>query len=219
MKQTRMDDRGKKNSVIGTILVTIAVFCLYFISCSSDDDDQMPSYYIDLVEANTNHDTLVTVIKLDNGKTYDVYQSIVAATPDTTYRCLCTYELDSNRITLYRLEHVYSSYPRKASEFKSCPTDPVKFVSSWRSGGYLNLQIGVMTTDAEQHPFAFCEDSITEKGTSKTVYFTLLHQRPNRDNESYTKTMFLSIPLSKYTDCDSFAIHVQTYEGLRQVVR
>lgn len=219
MKHTRMDNRSNNNGVIGMILVTLVGLCLYFISCNSDDDYQVPSYFIDLVEANTNHDTLVTVIKMDNGKTYDVHQSIVAAAPDTTYRCLCTYALDSNQITLYRLEHVYSSYPRKADGFKSHPTDPVKFISSWKSGGYLNLQIGVMTTDAEQHPFGFCEDSITDRGMYKTVYFTLLHQRPNRDNESYTKTMFLSIPLSNYADCDSFAIRVQTYDGMQQVVR
>ena len=219
MKQTKMEHRSNSSRMMGMVLVMLLALCLFVISCNSDDEDQMPSYFMDLVEAKTNHDTLVTEIKMDNGAMYDVHQTIKASTPDTTYRCLCMYAFNDNQIALYSLEPVFSAYPRKASEFKSHATDAVKFISSWRSGGYLNLQIGVMTTDAERHAFAFREDTILDKGTSKTVYFTLLHKRPENDNESYTKTMFLSLPLSAYTDCDSFAISVQTYEGMRQIVR
>ena len=217
--KTRTDNKGKCYRVMGALLITLFGLCVCVTSCNSDDDDKVPSYFIDLVEADTNTDSLVSLIRLDNGKTYQVSQSIKAPVPDTTYRCLCTYELDSNKILAYGLEHVFSSKPRKVAAFDTLITDPVKFISSWKSGGYLNLQIGVMTTDADYHQFAFCEDTIADNGTYKTACFTLVHKRPKKDNESYTKTMFLCIPISSYTDCDSFAVRVNTYEGLRQIVR
>ena len=210
----RTDNSAKSFSVMGFLLITLFGVCLFVTSCSSDDV-HIPSYYVDLVEADTNLDSLVTVIRKDNGTSFNVTQEIKASVPDTTFRCLCTYSVEDDQLTVYSLSHIFSSRPRKAEAFDSLITDPVKFISCWRSGGYLNIQIGVMTTDAEYHRFAFCEDSIADK----TVFFTLLHQRPKKDNESYTKEMFLSIPIVSYTDCDSFAISVQTYEGLRQVVR
>lgn len=218
MKKTRTDYTMKSLSVMGSFLIALIGLCLFFVSCSSDDT-QVPSYYINLVEADTNHDTLVTVIRTDNGTTYNVTQEIKATIPDTTYRCMCSYAVEDEQFTVYSLSHIFSARPHKAEDFDTLITDPVKFISSWRSGGYLNIQIGVMTTDADYHRFAFCEDSIGDKGAYKTVYFTLLHQRPNKDAESYTEEMFLSIPISSYTDCDSFAISMQTYDGLRQVVR
>ena len=218
MKKTRTGYTMKSLSVMGSFLIALIGLCLFFVSCSSDDA-QVPSYYVNLVEADTNQDTLVTVIRMDNGTTYNVTQSIKAATPDTTYRCMCTYAVEDEQLTVYSLSHIFSARPYKAADLDTLITDPVKFISSWRSGGYLNMQRGVMTTDADYHKFAFCEDSIGDKGTYKIAYFTLLHQRPKKDAESYTDNMFLSIPISSYTDCDSFALSVQTYEGLRQVVR
>ena len=219
MKTMIKNYRNKRYRVLCSLLITLAGFCLAVTSCSSDDEAHMPNYIVDLVEIDTNKDTLVTVIRTDNGTTYNVTQTIVASTPDTTYRCFCSYAVSDKQLTIYSLSLIFSEFPIKAEEFKLRPTDPVKFVSCWKSGRYLNLKIGVKTTDTDYHKYAFSEDSIITKGTSKTVFFTLLHQRPDNDNESYTKDTYLSIPISSYTDCDSFAISVNTYEGLRQVIR
>lgn len=219
MKTMIKNCKNKHYCIVCSLLITLAGLCLAATSCSSDDDVQVPNYIVELVEIDTNKDTLVTVIRTDNGTTYNVTQTIVATVPDTTYRCLCSYAFTDKQLTIYSLSVIFSEIPMKAELFKVRPTDPVKFVSCWKSGRYLNLQIGIKTTDADYHKYAFSEDSIVTKGTSKTVFFTLLHQRPVDDDESYTKDTYLSIPISSYTDCDSFAISVNTYEGLRQVIR
>ena len=61
----RTDNSAKSFSVMGFLLITLFGVCLFVTSCSSEDV-QIPSYYVDLVEADTNLDSLVTVIRKDN---------------------------------------------------------------------------------------------------------------------------------------------------------
>ena len=56
--------------VASTILFVLMLFCWF--GCSTDEDDAVPAYKIDLVEANTDHDGNVSDIRFDNGKTYTV---------------------------------------------------------------------------------------------------------------------------------------------------
>lgn len=203
--------------VASTILFVLMLFCWF--GCSTDEDDAVPAYKIDLVEANTDHDGNVSVIRFDNGKTYTVDQTIAAETADTTYRCMCTYMINANqKISVYGLTHIFSANPRQKADFKAVAFDPVNLTSCWKSGGYLNLHIGLLTTDVGSHRFGFCEDSVVNRSGCQMLYLTLMHGRPEEDAESYTKEIFMSIPLRQYT-CDSVCIRVQTYEGWKQVVR
>ena len=195
--------------------IIFALMLLCLCGCSKDEDDSMPAYKIDLAEIDTDHDGLVTVVRFDNGVTYTVGQKITAETADTTYRCMCTYFVDANqKLSVYGLTHVFSPNPRPRAEFKTFAYDPVNLTSSWKSGGYLNLRIGLLTTDEGSHSFGFCEDSVV----NRKVYITLMHGRPEEDAESYTKDLFLSIPLKQY-DCDSVFVRVPTYEGWQQIGR
>jgi len=198
-----------------TSAIFFALMLLCLCGCSKDEDDSMPAYKMELAEIDTDHEGRVTVVRFDNGATYTIEQKITAETADTTYRCMCTYIVDANqKLSVYGLTHVFSANPRQRADFKTFAYDPVKLTSSWKSGGYLNLRIGLLTTDEGSHRFGFCEDSVV----NRKVYITLLHARPEKDAESYTKDMFLSIPLKQY-DCDSVIVRVSTYEGWQQVVR
>lgn len=200
-------------------LVLLAVVTL-ISACDKDDDTRVPSYITELVEARTGHDANVMIITLDNGQTYPVTNPIKASTADTTYRCLVNYTLLNNEATIYGLKHIFSALPRPSEVFKSCPADPVKFISSWLSGRYMNIKIGLMTSGKGTHRFAFAEDSIvTNSEGQEHIYVTLLHQRPEIDDESYTEEMFLSMPLYDYRNPTHVTITLPTYEGMVTVER
>lgn len=201
-----------------SIMVAVLAMCLCG-GCSKEEDSAVPAFKMDLVEADTDHEGKVSIIRLDNGTTYNVDQEISTETSDTTYRCMCTYAVDEHqKLHVYGLNHIFSPQPRPKDSFKSVAYDPVDLTSCWKSGGYLNLRIGLRTTDNGAHRFGFCEDSVVMQGGYQKVYFTLLHGRSEEDAESYTENVFMSIPLSQYA-CDSVCLRVQTYEGWREVVR
>ena len=74
----------------------------------------------------------------------------------------------------------------------------------WRSGGYLNLHLGLMTTGVGTHQYAFCQDSVG--------HYSLLHLRPSNDQESYTNDVYMSMPVPE--DVDSLTFSVYTYDGI-----
>lgn len=201
-----------------TILATLFVSMVCLVSCD-DDEHSQPSYIKSLVEVNTDASSNVKSIRTDDGTTYSVHQAISADKADTTYRCLATYTLSTSGITLYSTSPVFSAHPKPTSKYQSTPLDPVKFVSAWRSDRYVNLRIDILTTGVDNHAYGFAHDSTTIAADGKqTACFTLLHQRPKTDAESYTENVFLSMPLSHYSECDSFAINIMTYEGEKRII-
>ena len=195
------------------------VACVLMIACE-DDDVHYPAYVTDLIEAYTNSDGMVSNIRLDNGRTFRVSQSIKANAADSTLRCLSTYVENGEDVRLYSITHIFSAHPVKWTEVKERHDDPVKFVSAWRSDRYVNLRIGVMTTKQSGHSFAFCEDSVTTDHDGKTkAYITLLHRQPDDDAESFTEEHFLSIPRAHYEECDSFVVSMTTYDGKITIVK
>ena len=216
MKSTKTTYEQAKSPMKSTkkVFFLFAAIVLVVLAACSDKQDYIPSYAVDLVEVNTNSQSKIDNVRLDDGQVYSVHQSISASTPDTTLRCLVTYSVADANMTIYSAKEVFSKHPLPATLFKSRPTDPVRFISCWRSDRYLNIKIGVLTTGVGTHQFHFAEDSISQNAAGKrTAHFTLLHRRPDDDAESYTDERFLSVPLANYSRCDSFAITINTYDG------
>ena len=191
---------------------------LLILACGDDDSgDKFPSLQTEFVEANTGADKRIHSITTDNGLNYILTNSIMTDVADTTFRCVCNFELQDNetRATVYDIKHIYSFPPIPASQFKSLDRDPVKVQSLWHSGKYVNIILGVMTSGNGTHACAFCEDSITTSSDgTKTVHISLLHKRPDNDIEAYTQKVYLSIPVSHYADsCNAISLSIPTYEG------
>ncbi len=212
-------------------LAPLLTVLLALLSCS-DDNSPAPSVTFDFVEAVTGSDGCVFRIVTDRNETYSTDRLIEAGVKDTTYRCIASYSVSSDAAatsnsniaatsngnptaTVYNIEHIYSALPAPPEKFTSQPTDPVKLQSWWQGGKYVNAIVGILTTGQGNHGFAFCEDSPTQNADGTvTANVRLLHQRPLIDPESYTETVYLSIPIEKYrTDCDSVAFTLNTYEG------
>ena len=198
--------------------ILCVAFVVGLVACSDDHDgDYIPSYVTDFLVASTDADGKVVSVLLDDGTTYNVAsQGFTSDGKDTLFRCKATYTHEANKdLQLYNLAQVYSQRPYPASSFywvvngeiyrdvSLLPRDPMKVVSMWRSGGYLNMHLGVMTIDNGYHQYFFCEDSVG--------HFSLLHQRPASDGSAYTKDVYLSMPIPK--GLDSLTFSVTTYDG------
>lgn len=183
-----------------------------FVSCFDDDGTDYPSLITDLVVAETNSSGKLAKITLDNGKSYDIGSvEVNFGVADTLYRCIASYALTETSMKLYSVANIYSHKPVPLAKFleeygeDNLPRDPVNLISMWKSGGYINIQIGVLTSGSKYHAYAFCEE---EKGK-----YSLLHQRPLNDAESYTDVVFLSMPIPEGLQTITFSVN--TYEGVR----
>lgn len=194
--------------LLSCIIASVAV-C--FVSCL-DDKQSFPSIKTDFLVVETNSSGMLSKVRLDDGLSYDVTaQEIKFGVPDTLLRCVASYALTEQNIQLYSISHIFSSNPVPLEKFledgryteENLPRDPVNVISMWRSGGYINMQLGVLTTSVASHLYAFCKD-----GEGR---YSLLHQRPANDMESYTQAVFLSMPVPE--GVESLTFSVNTYEG------
>lgn len=188
--------------------VMLLAFC--FAGCDDDSDgDYYPSLLTDFVTAETDNKGIVSKVTFDDGAMYNVTkQSISSDMPDTTLRCLAIYTKEGAVYDFYQLKLVFSDEARPADQFKDRSAAPVKMVSQWKSGKYVNMHLGLMTTGNGKHGYGFCIDSVV----SKTTYVSLLHKRPEGDAESYTQDIYMSLPLTMATDSVCFSIN--TYDGM-----
>ena len=199
----------------------LKLICLVWVvglaACSDDKGGDVPPYITDLLTVSTNAEGTVASVLLDNGKTYNIVsQGISSDLPDTLLRCQGIYTLENGKMTVYSLLLVFSDEAIPAESFvfvkdgeryegpEYLPRDPVKLISMWKSGGYINMHVGVLTTGNGQHRYAFCQDSVG--------HYSLVHLRPEGDAESYTEQVYLSMPLPQGDEVETFTVY--TYNGV-----
>jgi len=193
-----------------------------FVACDDDDNNALPSYMIDFVDAVSNSDAKISSITTDAGKMYVPTSSISANTADTTYRCVCTYYPEESatgetlKAKIYNITAVFANNPLPHKAFEKTYEDPLNVTSIWLGGTHINMVLEKKTTDAGTHKYAFREDTLTNEGGKNTAYFTVLHQQPLEDAESYSETVYLSMPLTNYPDADSIVVSINTYTGKKQ---
>lgn len=186
-------------------------------ACSDDDGDYVPPYLTDMVNISTDAEGTLSLVMLDNGTSFDISaQKMMSDAPETTIRCRATYTLNKGKMTLYGAAAVFADKPVPASHFtlvkngvvyrgsEYIPRDPVKLVSMWKSGGYINLHLGVMTTGLGCHQYAFCEDGEGQ--------YSLVHLCPWGDDASYTEQVYMSMPIPDGIDELTFSVY--TYDGV-----
>lgn len=205
-----------KPRLVRILFGLLCVLCL--MACSDDEKGRyVPPYITDLVMLRIGADGCFESVTLDNGSMYDVRsQQLTADIKDTVLRCKSTYTLEQGTMRIYGLERVFCSRPVGADTirivvngevFEGCdflPRDPMHVVSLWKSGGYVNMHLALMTTGKGMHRYAFCEDSVG--------HYSLLHYRPQEDEESYKEHVYLSMPIPQGVDNLTFAVH--TYDGI-----
>lgn len=213
------------HTVQGARSIRTSVLCFLFVltaflhsGCSDEGDVHYPSLVTEFAEVFTDNTGAVYSFVNDKGKAFVPRQKITTERPDTVLRCICRYAIgDSDVVDVYGVEHVYSQYPFPADSVKNVSVHPVNMRSVWKSGGYINMHLGFLTTGVGKHTFGFVLDSISSSAAEgkSIVYASLFHNRPDEDDESYTEKVYMSMPIGKYVDSyDSIQFSVLTYDGI-----
>ena len=215
MKQPAKPMASKQKGRWTPILLMLAAASQTLHSCS-DDDTYYPSLTKDMAMVTSDTQGRLTTVTTDNGSTYNISpQGAHINAADTTIRCLATYTLQENEMTLYAISPIFCQKAYRPEEITAIkdsteapgtehlPRDPVKVISIWQSPSFINLHLGVKTTDNGTSQYAFCNDSAS--------HYSLVHRRPPKDNESYTKHVYLSMPVPTGTDSLTFSVY--TYKG------
>ena len=200
------------------ILCVLCLTCL--VACSDGDDDSggyIPPYITDLVEATTDTQGKIVRVRLDDGTTYDVSsQKFSLSGRNDVIRCMVTYTHEAHQsFQIQSIVPIFTDIPYPAENIRvvvngevyqdvsMLPRSPLKVISMWKSGGYLNLHLGMLTTDNGAHEFLFCEDAPGQ--------YSLLHLRALSDASSYTEHLYMSMPIPE--DVEHFTFTIRTYDG------
>lgn len=193
-------------------LLLVSLLCILFACMTgcSDEPEDYPPIVSDLLLVRTDALGRCQAAVLDDGSVYPlVSQDLWTDKRDTLVRCQASYTIENGKLNFYGLTEVFASRPYPADFILQLgdgvlPRDPMKVVSMWKSGGYINMHLSLMTAGQKGHSYAFCEDS--------TGCYSLLHSRPSDDAEAYSKNVYFSMPIPQGVDTVSFSVH--TYDGI-----
>ena len=203
---------------------------LFLAGCTNtayDTGDSRYSYLrTDFADAQTNNSgqLVSAVTDEDTHLTFTKPLSVSwKTTADSISRVMLYYNLnadasDSSIVEPLTAQYVYTLMPAKATAQATVSTDPVHFVSAWKSGNdaYLNFCVGVMTGKADsveaKQSIGLVLDSIAEKDQHHTYYLRFAHSQSNIP-EYYTTNIYLSIPTKKMTTGSRVRLSLNTYKG------
>lgn len=203
---------------------------LFLAGCTNtayDTGDSRYSYLrTDFADAQTNNSGQLVSAVTDEDTHLTFTKPLAVSwktTADSISRVMLYYNLnvdasDSSIVEPLTAQYVYTLVPAKATAQATISTDPVHFVSAWKSGNgaYLNFCVGVMTGKADsveaRQMIGLVLDSIAEKDHHPTYYLRFAHSQGNVP-EYYTTNIYLSIPTKKMTTGSRVRLSLNTYKG------
>lgn len=190
--------------------------CLLLLASCKKDSDEAPvqDFVTEVCDIYINAEGIAQTATLDNGLVLDLSgQQLRAEVADTLIRSVISYGWKGGSPYVYNNAPVYCSAPVPAEKFEERYEHPVKLISVWQKGKYVNLSFGELTTGNGTHQYAFSLDSLRRR----VLYVSFLHKRPAADAESYTQKRYASMPLrtNGAEAYDSVCLRVFTYEGMQ----
>lgn len=213
-----------------SLILGVIIAHLFLASCSKSSYEEGDSRYSylksDFVEANTDSQGRLIAAKTDNDVRLAFskpYKTIWNVTPDSVCRVLLSYNMyangtDSTFVEPLTAKMVYTISPKKTSHTDKIYTDPVNFVSAWKSknGKYINIYIGLKTgktsDDAQRQSIGLMLDSTVVKNGVTTYCMKFLHSQGGVP-EYYTSDTYVSIPIKEMTTGNKVRLSLNTYNG------
>lgn len=190
-----------------------------FAACNGEEDEYVyPSLLTEMAELHTDENGSGRMLLTDGGEMYAVNNVMEGLYPLVSYRVVCSYLPLLQDNGTYALADVYSikSVSMLLPDTLNLENEPLKVVSVWAGGGYLNLRLD-LKTQSGRHYLTFREDSITETSSGKLLNLTLVHNR-GENLQYYTETVYASLRPGNYWSLqpgDSIALNILTDDGFR----
>lgn len=184
---------NKRHSIL--LAVMAAFLAIAGISCSKDDEEEIPNFTTGFVTVYTDSDGLPSVLKNDYGRRYVIVGEEEPIKPDTLFRMMCSYAFN-NDSTVRILQKVFAMANR-AVELEDIDSivkdDPVQINSMYIGGGFLNIMMGVRVLDAgKTHKLG-----MVHLGSQDSLIFTVYHDA-DHDGQGTTRYAYVSMPLNGY---------------------
>ena len=218
------------NGLRAALLLISCLFILFLSSCNQESYESGDGKYsymkAEFVDAYTNGDAKLVNVMTDDGDSLALSKPVEckwATKADSTYRALLYYNKVEGKAEPVSFSNVPTPNIRMTSELKEeVKTDPVKFVSSWKSRNrrYLNLGITLLTGAAKEelnHKIGMlCDSVVTTAEGRQQVYLRLYHDQGGIP-EYYSMEGYVSIKVSrlpcKLNDGDIVHVAINTYDG------
>lgn len=223
-----INNRSKLKAVV---LLVFGFLLLVSSSCTQESyesgDGEYSTMKAEFVEAHTNKESKLVNVMTDDGDSLLLTKPVEskwATTADSTYRALLYYNKVGGKADPLSISSIPTPAIHMASELKEeVKTDPVKFVSSWRSRNrrYLNLGLILLTGSTEKdntHKVGLlCDSVVTTASGQQQVYLRLIHDQGGVP-EYYSMEGYVSIKVSrlpcKLNDGDIVYVAINTYDGM-----
>lgn len=216
--------------VYARLLICVLLFPAVLAGCSSDGYDSGDGRYsylrADFVDMHAGAGKYVDYVVTDDGERLSVNPPFTLSwitTPDSVYRALLYYNLDSDEsgnavARALSVEYVPVLDIVPEWQVGNVPVDPVTFESAWLSadGKYLNMCIllksGTADDDGAMHTIGIVgEQTVTTADGGNCIVLRLLHDQGGVP-EYYSVRKYLSIRTSDI-DADAVKIKINTYSG------
>lgn len=188
-----------------TILIFSVLTLLFFASCKKEEI-RWPNMITDFAIVVKSGPFLA--IELDNG-TVLMNEALSNSTIEDGSRVIVRYtHLEDNFININAIQEIYlGSIEETNKSFEQLKKDPVKLISAWVTGGYLNLSF-----KAEYHSQPHTQILyIDTQANHPTLYFS--YSRETDPPGAYTQT-YSSFKLEGLEKENSFlTLHILTDEG------
>lgn len=202
------------------VLGMMGMLCLSACQKDNNEDEIYPSLITEFADLHTDQNGTGWIFNTDKGKTYVLSNPQKGLKAKAIYRVMCGYVPTTQSAgehtyaDVYTLESVTMLPTVQPCTYKE---DPIRAVSIWKAGRYLNLNLAPKTQGGT-HEWGYHTDSITASATGHTYHLSL-HHRQLDDPPSYSITVYASIlleELGNFSAGDSITLCTLTFNGLRK---
>ena len=178
---------------------------LTFSSCIFDwEEEEVEPKTVGFVTCYTDTAGHVEVIQDDMGNRYLVEENDQKLFPDTSYRMICSYTISEKKtVKILQMMQVGSGIVSGKMIFNAAEErefgqsgikdDPVFVTMAYPGSGYLNITLGIkVATSKSVH-----DVQVVRLNDPQKLTFTVYHDAAG-ELEGYTKTLYLSVPLTGY---------------------
>ena len=189
-----------------TILIFSVITVLFFMACDKDET-RVPDFLVEFATIIKTGSSIT--VKLDNGKVLIPDNTSTLDVKDGNRVIVNFTPLQNNSIKINSIQQIFLGEIKFKESPNDLKTDPIKIISIWISGSYLNMSIQI-DYHSKVHSVGLFRDMHSEK---PKLYF--MYSR-DADPAGAPTLRYLSFDLGSLQKNEDFTIYVNTYEGERQ---